>query len=163
MKASARESPFQSAHPHLHVKLWTPHEKALETFTKNNYGLCMFTIWQCDSQHLLASATDMKEVHVIKSPFAWKQLLQRGLEYSAAHRNVLPRMHHSLTPHDKESPPKAVLNSAGAESALSNIFSFFFYFQLQRSKICANPSSLRGIPQKYNKTWSAYVLFVSSP
>lgn len=28
----------------------------------------MFTIWQCDFQHLLTSATNMKEVHLMKSP-----------------------------------------------------------------------------------------------
>lgn len=38
------------------------------------------------------------------SPLVWKQLLpQRGLEYSAAHCNVLPRIHHNLTPHYKGS------------------------------------------------------------
>lgn len=38
------------------------------------------------------------------SPLVWKQLLpQRGLEYSAAHCNVLPRIHHNLKPHYKGS------------------------------------------------------------
>lgn len=58
-------------------------------------------------------------------------------------------MRHSLTPHDKESPSKAVQTSAGAESALGTIFSFSL--PTAQGKIPANASSFQGISLKYNK------------